>query len=169
MRRASNTFFILILTACFFTSALCIADRYSHNGSRRGFHSSKPDKETILISPTSLPQPFATPSADNGPRIIPQPADASLKLPPGFKAEVFAEGLNNPRWLTVAPNGDVFVVESGPNRVTLLRDTTGAGKRISDRFSPKISISRSVSPSGRTTSMLRTQVLSFDFPINPDR
>ena len=84
--------------------------------------------QTILIKPAGLPAPFATPSADNGPHIVPRPNDATLAVPPGFKVEVFAEGFDNPRWLTVAPNGDVFVVESGPGRVTVLRDTHGAGK-----------------------------------------
>ncbi len=81
-----------------------------------------------LIDPKSLPMPYATPAAGSGPKVVPKPDGASLKAPPGFKVSVFAEGLENPRWLTVAPNGDVFVVESGPNRVTVLRDTKGEGK-----------------------------------------
>src|SRR5450432_1355256 len=85
-------------------------------------------RKTIVVKASEMPAPYATPSANNAPKIVPKPDDVSLVLPPGFKAEVFAEGFNNPRTLTVAPNGDVFVVESGPNRVTCLRDTTGAGK-----------------------------------------
>lgn len=84
--------------------------------------------KTILIRPQDLPKPFATPPSSNGPKLVAKPDDATLSLPPGFKAEIFAEGFNNPRWLTVAPNGDVFVVESGPGRVILLRDTKGTGK-----------------------------------------
>ena len=84
--------------------------------------------QTTLITPDSLPKPFATPSANRGPSVVAKPDDVELQLPPGFKAEIFAEGLNNPRSLAVAPNGDLFVVESGPNRVTVLRDSKGAGK-----------------------------------------
>jgi glucose/arabinose dehydrogenase len=51
-----------------------------------------------------------------------------LKAPTGFVVELVAEGLQNPRWLTVAPNGDIFIVESHldikqvkqPNRVIVL-------------------------------------------------
>ena len=59
-----------------------------------------------------------------------------LKVPDGYEISLFAEGLTNPRNLTVAPNGDVFVVESrlemagprlAPDRVTLLRDADGDG------------------------------------------
>ena len=85
------------------------------------------DDRHKAAKPADLPAPYATPSANNGPQMIPQPAGASLKLPPGFKAEVFAENMKNARWLTVAPNGDVFVAECNQNRITVLRDTTGKG------------------------------------------
>jgi glucose/arabinose dehydrogenase len=94
----------------------------------RAIYAQTPGSKTILIRPEGLPKPYTTPSADNGPAIVPKPDGAALSLPPGFSAEVFAEGFDNPRWLTVAPNGDVFVVESRPGRVTLLRDTHGDGK-----------------------------------------
>lgn len=80
------------------------------------------------LDPKGLPKPYATTSANNGPKLVPQPDGAALQVPKGFKVNLFAEGLNNPRNLTVAPNGDVFVVESGPNRITLLRDSNGTGK-----------------------------------------
>src|SRR5438105_3058590 len=80
------------------------------------------------VDPKGLPKPYATPSAGNTPKLVPQPEGAALQVPKGFNVNLFAEGLNNPRNLTVAPNGDVFVVESGPNRVTLLRDSKGTGK-----------------------------------------
>jgi len=56
------------------------------------------------------------------------PDGAALTAPKGFKVNVFAEGLNNARWIAVAPNGDVFVTEAGPNRVSVLRDTKNEGK-----------------------------------------
>lgn len=96
--------------------------------------------KTILVKPSDMPAPYATQSASNGPKIIPKPDDATLSLPPGFKAEVYAEGFTNPRWLATAPNGDVFVVESGPSRVTALRDTKGTGKAdVREVFADKLS------------------------------
>src|SRR5689334_3857329 len=61
---------------------------------------------------SELPAPFATPSADNPPKIIARPEEAALTVPPGFHVSEWAEGLDNPRILTVAPCGDVFVAES---------------------------------------------------------
>ncbi len=84
--------------------------------------------QRIVIRASDLPKPYATKSSHNEARVVPAPTGAAVKLPPGFKAEVFAEGLSNPRWMAIAPNGDVFLVESGPNRVRVLRDTNGDGK-----------------------------------------
>ncbi len=74
------------------------------------------------ITPADMPPPDATPSVDNGPLVVPRPAGALPRVPEGFHVELFAEGLENPRMVRVAPNGDVFVVESRANRVRVLRD-----------------------------------------------
>src|SRR3954452_21874132 len=68
-----------------------------------------------------LPAPFASQSAGNPPRVVKQPADAKLHLPPGFHVSVFAAGLDDPRTLLQAPNGDVLVAEPGAGRILLLR------------------------------------------------
>lgn len=81
-----------------------------------------------LIKAADLPAPFETKSAVNGARIVPRPEGAMPQVPAGFKVEEFASGLNNPRLLRTAPNGDVFVVESGPGRIRVLRAKDGAGK-----------------------------------------
>lgn len=57
----------------------------------------------------ALPAPFDTPAAANFPTLIDKPAAAKLSLPPGFKVDVFASGLQGPRAMSVAPNGDIFV------------------------------------------------------------
>ncbi|HLK60829.1 MAG TPA: sorbosone dehydrogenase family protein [Chthonomonadaceae bacterium] len=75
-----------------------------------------------------LPAPYATRSIDNGPHMIPRPEGAWPKAPNGFKVTEYLTGLENPRQMATAPNGDVFVVESDPGRVKVLRDTKGAGK-----------------------------------------
>ncbi len=85
------------------------------------------DKLTV-ISPASLPKAYATPSANNGAKIVSKPADAHLNLPPGFSAEAIAEDFSNVRMVAVAPCGDIFTVESGPGRISVLRDTKGTGK-----------------------------------------
>ena len=75
-----------------------------------------------------LPPQYATPSVDNGPRVVGRPEGAMPKVPAGFKVEEYVSGLNNPRYIQTAPNGDVFVVESGPERVKILRPASDGGK-----------------------------------------
>src|SRR5579864_5883110 len=50
-----------------------------------------------LITPADLPKPGATRSASNGARIVRRPAGAVPQVPPGFKIDLFAEGLGGPR------------------------------------------------------------------------
>lgn len=77
------------------------------------------------ITPADLPAPYTTPSVDHGARVVPQPEGAWPKVPQGFKVEKFATGLDNPRKILTAPNGDLFVVESGPGRIRILRGAAG--------------------------------------------
>src|SRR5438067_2925581 len=77
---------------------------------------------------TELPPPFATRSAANPPRAVAKPAAAAPKVPPGFQVELFAANLRDPRVLRVAPNGDIFVAESEPGRIRVLRAAEGASQ-----------------------------------------
>jgi glucose/arabinose dehydrogenase len=79
------------------------------------------------VLPQSLPAPDPSSSVANPPDIVPRPADATLRVPPGFRAELFAEGLENARYLEVAPNGDVLLAEPAGGKITVLRDETGSG------------------------------------------
>ena len=74
-----------------------------------------------------LPAPNATQSASNPSRSIPRPAGATLKVPAGFQVNLFAERLDNARWMTVAPNGDVFLAEPNADKITVLRDANNDG------------------------------------------
>jgi glucose/arabinose dehydrogenase len=76
------------------------------------------------ISVADIPAPHATPSADNGPHVVRRPADAWPKVPAGFTVDLLAEGLGNPRKVVTAPNGDLFLAESGPGRIKVLRQGT---------------------------------------------
>ncbi|GAC1344913.1 MAG: hypothetical protein NVSMB23_20390 [Myxococcales bacterium] len=80
------------------------------------------------LSAADLPEPFQTSSARNSPRVVDRPAGAGLSVPPGFKVEVFAEGLDNPRAVRVAPDGDLFVAESSAGRIRVLRARDGAAR-----------------------------------------
>jgi len=79
------------------------------------------------ITVADLPEPFATKSVSNSPSRVPRPADARPLAPSGYTVSLFADGLDNPRLMRTAPNGDIFVAESSPGRIKVLRgrDTTG--------------------------------------------
>ena len=86
------------------------------------------------IKLADLPPPQVQTGPRNQSRVIPKPDGAELTVPPGFQISVYAEGdLQQPRGLALAPNGDVFVAESQPNRISVLRDSNNDG-RIDERF-----------------------------------
>lgn len=61
-----------------------------------------------------FPPAFATPSVLNPPRVVPATAGWKPQAPAGFTVAPYAEALRFPRWLAVAPNGDVFVADTLP-------------------------------------------------------
>jgi len=88
----------------------------------------------------NLPAPFTTKSAGNGPGHAKPPQGFLPVVPSGFSISIFATGFTNPRFLNVAPNGDVFVADTGAGQVIILRDpqhTGGAQQR--EVFADKLS------------------------------
>jgi glucose/arabinose dehydrogenase len=73
------------------------------------------------ITAGELPKPFDTEAPRNQVEVVGKPADAQLKVPAGFEIKQFASGLDKPRLMRVAPNGDIFVAESTGGRVRVLR------------------------------------------------
>ena len=80
------------------------------------------------ITVNDLPKPFATQSANNGPELVARPANAWPVVLPGFKVELYAAGLDNPRTLLTAPNGDIFLAEGDSGRIRVFRGLTSDGK-----------------------------------------
>jgi glucose/arabinose dehydrogenase len=74
-----------------------------------------------------LPAPFATQSSGNPPVVVAQPAGAPLHLPVGFRISVFASGLDDPRTMLQASNGDILCAEPGGGKITVLRDANRDG------------------------------------------
>jgi glucose/arabinose dehydrogenase len=54
--------------------------------------------------------------------------DANLALPAGFRADVFASGLNAPRLMTLGPDGALLVSERGSGDIVALGDPDHTGK-----------------------------------------
>ena len=80
------------------------------------------------ITVNDLPQPYASKSSDNGPDVVARPANAWPIAPAGFKVELYFSGLENPRTLRTAPNGDIFVAETEAGRIRVFRGVTSDGK-----------------------------------------
>lgn len=85
------------------------------------------DPQPIKIELETLPEPFATQSASQSPQILPIPEPRIFNVPKGFQVNIYAEGLNNPRWLALTPDGNVLVTETRDNRISLLKDTDNDG------------------------------------------
>lgn len=100
----------------------------------------------------TLPPPFATKSVKNFSNVVGWKEGEKPVAPDGFTVSLYADGLQNPRWTYVTPNGDVLVAEANTikntlmqagaivlgaskaenmkksaNRISILRDTTGDG------------------------------------------
>jgi glucose/arabinose dehydrogenase len=80
-------------------------------------HGQKPD----------LPSPFATKSSDNAPGEVRMPDGFLPTVPNGFHVNVFAKDFKAPRLLTIAPNGDIFLADTGADQIVILRDPTHTG------------------------------------------
>ena len=80
------------------------------------------------ITLKDLPAPFATESAGNGPQVVARPEGAWPRVLPGFKVEQYASGLENPRMIRTAPNGDAFVAETRAGDIRVFRGITSNGK-----------------------------------------
>lgn len=63
----------------------------------------------------TLPPPFATKSVSNFSRVVGWKNGRTPIAPTGFKVTKYADGLENPRWMYVTPNGDVLVAQSNSN------------------------------------------------------
>lgn len=111
-----------------------------------------------LIRPVDMPPPETrtdkeTPEVQNRPKVVPPPLGAMPKVPEGFSVEVFASGLRQPRIMRRAPNGDIFVAESGSGRVLVFaKNASGAAPA-----QPKIFAEDLQQPYG----------IVFQPPINP--
>ena len=80
------------------------------------------------ITAADLPKPFQTASAGNGPTVVPRPEGAWPKTLPGFKVDLYATGLDYPREIRKAPNGDLFVAENHKGMVRVFRGLGSDGK-----------------------------------------
>jgi glucose/arabinose dehydrogenase len=100
------------------------------------------------ITVADLPQPKPDEAVNNTPHLVPRPASAWPIAPPGFKVTLYAGGdvapmqrsentehmaasggtFTMPRLIRTAPNGDIFLADSGAGVLFVLRGTRADGK-----------------------------------------
>jgi hypothetical protein len=99
--------------------------------SKKAALSSRPaDVVETSIGTLRLVAPYSSESVVKGSRVSGW-GDQKPQAPAGFIVTKFAENLAHPRQTYIAPNGDIFVVESNTrksaNRISLLQDKDGDG------------------------------------------
>lgn len=95
-----------------------------------------------LITVDDLPQPAAAESVNNGPHMVARPADAIPQAPAGFTVELLAhQGISNCRKIVTAPNGDLFMMESTPGRLKVLRETVQGKLESTSLFADGLTLS----------------------------
>jgi glucose/arabinose dehydrogenase len=100
------------------------------------------------ITLADLPAPDPAEAVDNGPNVIPRPINAWPIAPASFSVTLYAGGdskpleradatehmkLSNgtftePRFITTAPNGDLFLADSGAGTIVILRGVAPSGR-----------------------------------------
>ena len=131
----------------------CICSCGPSDEKKKEENAGKADTSQTTVQNVNLPAPYATESAVGFSKVIGWPKGKTPVAPQGFTVSKFADSLENPRWIYIAPNGDILVVESSAekgavskakavlsgksksqnmggsaNRITLFRDTDGDGK-----------------------------------------
>jgi glucose/arabinose dehydrogenase len=86
------------------------------------------------VTAADLPAPDPSESVDNGAHIVPRPDGALPVAPKGFKVELYATGLDNPRLIRTAPNGDIFLAESQTSKIKVFRGVKpdGTAQQVSE-------------------------------------
>ncbi len=80
------------------------------------------------LTVADLPAPYATEGVDAGSNRVDRPAGAMPQAPAGFKVEQYAAGVDRPRLIRTAPNGDLFVALSESSQIMVFRGVGPDGK-----------------------------------------
>ncbi len=78
---------------------------------------------------SKLPAPYATPSANNGPKVVNHPDGATLRIPQGFQIDEWASGFDVPRYMILGPHKEVILSDSG-GTVYVLTDNGRTRKNL---------------------------------------
>jgi len=97
--------------------------------------------QVYIMDTLKLPEPYATPSINNFSKVLGWSGGQMPTAPTGFTVSKFADGFHNPRWIYVAPNGDIFVSDAATEKPDEdERDRFGIAKTESQNFGSQNSI-----------------------------
>ncbi len=108
------------LVGCLIAGTAHAADDAAVRSGAAAFGSWKDDAPGVRrhLHASDLPDPAAARSTVSAkPAQRAERGEHTPSVPPGFSVELIAQGLDDPRVLRVAPNGDVFLAETGGGRV----------------------------------------------------
>jgi glucose/arabinose dehydrogenase len=80
------------------------------------------------ITAADLPEPNQAEAVFNGPTVVAKPESAWPLAPAGFKVELYAQGFRVPRLIRTAPNGDLFMADTGAGEIKVFRGVGPDGK-----------------------------------------
>jgi glucose/arabinose dehydrogenase len=80
-----------------------------------------------LITPADVPAPSPASSASNFSRLVARANGQMPTVPTGFHVQLYASGFSNARLLATAPNGDLFLADTGGNTVRVLHGVNADG------------------------------------------
>lgn len=136
----NNKGWIGIIAVAFFTGTGCGPSQEQKKEENKG----KEDTvATKAAQDVNLPSPYDTKSVQNFSNVIGWEAGQTPTAPDGFTVSKFADSLDNPRWIYVAPNGDILVAESNT--------TTGAIKKVKNALAGKAKSENESSSANRIT------------------
>ncbi|MDX8432348.1 sorbosone dehydrogenase family protein [Mesorhizobium abyssinicae] len=97
---------------------------------KKAFGDWKADRPGVrrLIRPDDLQKPYVSRSASNGAGLADRPEGARPLVPSGFSVELVASGIDNPRVVRAAPNGDLFVADSKASQIRVYRLAEGSAR-----------------------------------------
>jgi competence protein ComEC len=90
------------------------------------------------ITVADLPAPRATRGVNNPPTLVARPAGALPKTIAGYAVSEYASGLDNPRLIRTAPNGDLFVAESDRGRVPQRQRLRGGARLVEPQSADRL-------------------------------
>jgi glucose/arabinose dehydrogenase len=138
---------VLVAAAMFLPAALPAQQTITGQAAFADWNQQQPGVRR-KITLAELPQPKPDEAVNNTPHVIPRPADAWPIAPAGFKVTLYAGGdskpmqradnkqvmalsggtFTMPRLIRTAPNGDLFLADSGAGTIFILRGAGPDGK-----------------------------------------